>query len=512
MRALRTLCLVSLVVAAMWMVSGCSGCEETLTPEQQQIVDTLNQREPPAWFDEAKFGIFIHWGPFAVPAFAPTEGTVNDALVNHFDDWALHIPYSEWYWNALQYPESATYAYHVATYGAGYSYDNFGQTFRTEAESWDPDAWASRFAAAGAKYVVLVTKHHDGFLMWPSAHPNPNKSNWYSERDIVGELAAAVRGHGMRFGVYYSGGLDWAWNPRSARNIVEVGAATPVDEGYQAYVEAHYRELIDRYEPSVLWNDIGYPFSDGLWELQRDYVAAVPDGVVNDRFSVIGPLAESLQDPSIRAVFHLLLKFLMEATGDLSVLQDTPPPHYDFRTLEYQSIETILAEKTEVTRGMGLGFGYNQFEPEEAFMSEEELIHSFVDIVSKNGNLLLNVGPKANGDIPDIQATLLQQMGAWMSVNGAAIYGTSPWVRAEGETGAGDAVRFTQKPDTLFAIVLRDAAPGAVRLLDVQPESLSGVELLGYGPVTWRMDGGDLVVDLPADVNMRVAYALALHR
>jgi alpha-L-fucosidase len=382
MNALRTLCLVLLVAAAAVLASGCSGCEESLTPEQQQIVDALNQREPPAWFDEAKFGIFIHWGPYAVPAFAPTEGTVNDALVNHFDDWALHIPYAEWYWNALQYPESATYSYHVTTYGSGYSYDNFGRTFREETETWDPDAWADLFAAAGAKYVVLVTKHHDGFLMWPSAHTNPNKGDWYSERDIVGELAAAVRGHGMRFGVYYSAGLDWAWNPRSARNIVEVGAATPLDDAYQDYVEAHYRELIERYEPSVLWNDIGYPFNEGLWELQRDYVEAVPEGVVNDRFAVIGPLAKGLQTPFIRDFSHLLLKFLIELTGDLSVLQDTPPPHYDFRTLEYQSMEAILEEKSEVTRGMGIGFGYNQFEPESAFMSGEELIHSFVDIVS----------------------------------------------------------------------------------------------------------------------------------
>ncbi|MBW1817585.1 MAG: alpha-L-fucosidase, partial [Deltaproteobacteria bacterium] len=202
MNTFRALCLGSLLVAAAVLVSGCSGCEETLTPEQQQIVDALNQRELPAWFDEAKFGIFIHWGPYAVPAFAPTEGTVNDALINHFDDWALHIPYAEWYWNALQYQESAVYAYHVANYGSGYSYDNFGQTFRAETENWDPEAWADLFDAAGAKYVVLVTKHHDGFLMWPSAHTNPNKSDWYSERDIVDELATAVRGHGLQFGVY----------------------------------------------------------------------------------------------------------------------------------------------------------------------------------------------------------------------------------------------------------------------------------------------------------------------
>jgi len=509
MIAFRSLCLMSLIVGAAVLVNG---CEEKLTPEQQQIIDALNQRELPAWFDDAKFGIFIHWGPFAVPAFAPTEGTPNDALMNHYDDWALHIPYAEWYWNALQYQDSETYAYHVANYGGGYSYDNFGQTFRAEIQNWDPEAWADMFQAAGAKYVVLVTKHHDGFLMWPSTHTNPNKSDWYSERDIVDELASAVRGHGLRFGVYYSAGLDWAWNPISGRNIVEVGAATPLDDAYQDYVEAHYRELIVRYGPSVLWNDIGYGFNEGLWEMQRDYYEAIPEGVVNDRFAVIGTLATWLQIPFILELNNLLLKSLVESTGDLSVLQDTPPPHYDFRTLEYESIEDIKEEKCEVTRGMGLGFGYNQFEPQSAFMSEEELIHSFVDTVSKNGNLLLNVGPKSNGDIPDIQATRLQQLGAWLSVNGTGIYGTWPWVRAEGETDSGDDVRFTQNANTVFSIVLNDLVPGPVRLVDVQPVTLSSVELLGHGPVTWHLEGTDIVVELPASGSMQVAYTLALHR
>ena len=160
-------------------------------------------------------------------------------------------------------------------------------------------------------------------------------------------------------------GIDesWAWNPRSGRNIAEVGAATPLDDAYQDYVEAHYRELIVRYGPSVLWNDIGYGFNKGLWELQRDYYEAIPEGVVNDRFAVIGPLASMLQIPFISELNNLLLKSVVESTGDLSVLQDTPPPHYDFRTLEYESIEDIKEEKCEVTRGMGLGFGYNQFEP-----------------------------------------------------------------------------------------------------------------------------------------------------
>jgi alpha-L-fucosidase len=487
-------------------------CEDPLTPEQEQIIEDLNQRETPAWFDASKFGIFIHWGPYAIPAFAPLEGDINDALVNHFDDFTLHTPYVEWYWNALQYEESATYAYHAANYGVDYAYENFGPLFRDEVEDWDPQAWGALFQEAGARYVVLVTKHHDGFLMWPSAHTNPNKSDWYSERDIVGELATAVRSRGMRFGVYYSGGLDWAWNNRSSRNIVELGAAVPIDDAYQAYAETHFRELIERYEPCVLWNDIAYPFNKGLWELQRDFYDAVPDGVVNDRFSVMGPVTRWLQVSFIRDFFHLLLKFFTGLAGDLSVLQSTPPPHYDFRTLEYQAIEGIKQEKVEVTRGMGLGFGYNQFETESDFLSEQELIHGFVDIVSKNGNLLLNVGPKSNGEIPDIQATRLQQLGAWLSVNGEAIYGTRPWTRPEGEAGSGEPVRFTQNENAVYAIVLADLVSGTLRLLDLEGEVPTSVELLGYGTVGWQQDGSDLIVQLPANESMDIAYTLALSR
>jgi alpha-L-fucosidase len=346
--------------------------------------------------------------------------------------------------------------------------------------------------------------------MWPSAHKNPFKSDWYSPRDIVGELATAVRSRGMRFGVYYSGGLDWAWNGRSGRNLIEMGASIPIDEAYQDYAEAHFRDLIERYQPRVLWNDIAYPFNRGLWELQRDYYDAVPEGLVNDRFAVMGPMTRWLQFSLVRDFFHLVLKLLIGLSGDLSPLQGLPPPHYDFRTLEYQAVKGIQSEKVEVTRGMGLGFGYNRFETESHFLSQEELIRSLVDIVSKNGNLLLNVGPAMNGHIPEIQATRLHRLGDWLSVNGEAIYGTRPWVRAEGRTGSGHPVRFTQDENTLFAIVLQELEPGSLRLLDVGSEPVASVELLGYGALAWEQDVPDLVVDLPGGVSMGTAYTLAL--
>lgn len=265
-------------------------------------------------------------------------------------------------------------------------------------------------------------------------------------------------------------------------------------------------------------------WSEGNWAVSRSDVTFWPDrphftdaevsfgAAVTGTITIFDELDENLEGYALSLEGDLELKFFTTLSGDLSALQSTPPPHCDFRTLEYQSIEGIKEEKCEVTRGMGLGFGYNRFETDSDHMSKEELIHGFVDIVSKNGNLLLNVGPKSNGEIPDIQATRLQQMGEWLSVNGAAIYGTTPWIRAEGETGSGLPIRFTQNANAVFAIVLGDLAPGSVRLLDAASETFASVGLLGCGPVTWEQEGLDIIVELPDIGDMETAYTLALYR
>ena len=139
----------------------------------------------------AKFGIFIHWGVFSIPAWAPTSGTMFDQ-----QDPFRNTPYTEWYLNSLALDGSPVQAHHRDTYGDDYPYDAFAPQFKEAIRGWDPTIWADLFAAAGARYVVLVTKHHDGFLLWPSAHPNPFKEGWHSDRDLVGELGDAVRGSG----------------------------------------------------------------------------------------------------------------------------------------------------------------------------------------------------------------------------------------------------------------------------------------------------------------------------
>ena len=170
----------------------------------------LAKRRCPAWYARPQLGVFIHWGMFAVPAFAPRGASITDLSRTDYDRLFAKAPYAEWYWNAMRLKGSETAAHHRAKYG-DQPYRAFRLTFEQAAEAFDANAWADLFHTAGAGYVVFVTKHHDGFCLWPTAVENPHQPGWHSKRDFVGELAEAVRARGMKFGLYYSGGLDWTF-------------------------------------------------------------------------------------------------------------------------------------------------------------------------------------------------------------------------------------------------------------------------------------------------------------
>lgn len=501
-----------LYIAVLLVVCACQRPAES----EKALLAAMQARELPQWYDDAKLGIFIHWGPFTVPAFAPTDLDINDIFTSHYDDALIYTPYTEWYWNALQYPDSATFEYHRTHYGEDFPYQNFGELFKQAIHNWNPDVWAEQFAAAGAKYVVLTTKHHDGFLMWPSKYTNPNLDNWYSERDLVAELAAAVRARGMRFGLYYSGGFDWAWNTEGfGRTITELMSGTPIDSGYANYIDSHFRELIERYEPAVLWNDICYPGGKTLWPMIADYYNQVPDGVINDRYADANLPVWILRNESLRRIADNVLKMLLRSNGGdmTALLGGDIQPHYDYQSKEYLEADRILTEKWEATRGIGHSFGYNRAEPESNLLSERELIEGFIDTVAKNGNLLLNVAVKANGEIPLSQVTRLDALGEWLHVNGEAIYGTRPWIRASGETADGEEVRFTTKQGALFAIVFADrTVTGDIRIRDLGMEDITGITLLSYGEVSWSADGDELLISVPADASVTPPMTFSISR
>lgn len=468
----------------------------------------LRAHRVPTWFEDAKLGVFIHWGLFSVPGFAARLEHVSDAFSQHYDLGAVMTPYTEWYDNAIRVPESPSAAFHAEHYG-GRPYADFREPFASGLAQWRPDEWARLFRRAGAGYVVLVTKHHDGYCLWPSRVPNPKRVGWTSERDVVGELAAAVRAEGLRFGVYYSGGIDWSWNPRPVRTLGEFVGSTPTG-AYPAYAEAQVRELVERYQPSVLWNDISWPTDlDALVQLFTDYYRAVPEGVVNDRWMHRNLAMRLIGLRPVQRVVDVVLKRATRkaaARGEASKGIVPPrPAHYDFRTPEYTSFDRITPEKWEATRGMSASFGYNRNDREEDYEKPDELVRSFVDTVSKNGNLLLNVGPRGeDAGIPEPQVRRLETLGAWLEANAEAIRATRPWTRPADEASDGTAVRYTRGRDDrgrdcLYAILLATPSADGIVLPRLAPAPDTRVALVaGDRPLAARVEGDALHVELSA--------------
>lgn len=370
--------------------------------------DAFKDRRCPKWFAEAGFGIFIHWGIFAVPAFAPRGQAIHDLMRDHYDDMNAYLPYAEWYENAARLAGSATARHHAATYDDR-PYADFRPAFDEAAQKFDANAWADLFEQAGARYVVFVTKHHDGYCLWPTEVENPWRPGWHTKRDFVGELAQAVRARGIRFGLYYSGGLDWTARPEPIANLGDMFACVPTERAYADYAAAQVRELIARYKPSVLWNDIAWPSKRDVPQLFADYYATVPDGVVNDRWFAEDALFTHLRDPKARAEFNAMMKLRIQASA--GPLDNPPPPHCDFRTVEYGMTAPPTDKKWEACRGLGLAFGYNREETPADYMSGDELIAFHRDVTKAGGNLLINVGPMADATVPEEQAAPLRALG-----------------------------------------------------------------------------------------------------
>jgi alpha-L-fucosidase len=447
---------------------------------------SVNQHPLPDWYNAAKFGIFIHWGLYSVPAFAPRKPMDLQALL--FGDFS-GSPYAEWYQNSLRIQ------YHTEKYGANFSYEDFAATFNEQSRQWNPDAWGDLFQRAGARYVALVTKHHDGFLLWPSQHLNPRQPNYHAARDIVGELARSVTARGLKMGYYYSSALDWTFTPTPIQNIADLMTSGPADRVYRDYVEHHWKELIDRYEAALLWSDIGYPPSYNLADLFAYFYNRRAEGVVNDRWYQTPTV---LRNPIGKFVLKQAAQW-MAKKGSSNMPQ---VPHSDYLTTEYFGYEQATAFKWEACRGIGNSFGYNQFETADDYQTAPDLIRLLVDIVSKNGNLLLNVGPRADGSLPAEQVAALEGLGQWLVVNGAAIYGTRPWTRFKDHGDDGAEVRYTLNGSTLYATVITLPAAGVLALPAVPIKSGSSVQLLGRDqPIEWAHTGGRFIAHLPPQLS-----------
>ena len=451
----------------------CVAAHAQAPAKYEATIESLDKHPLPEWYANAKLGIFIHWGLYSVPGWAPLQHPNHDFTSS---DYIKYNPYAEWYLNVLRIPGSPTAEYHAKHFGANFGYYDFAPVFNRESKKWNPDKMAAAFKMAGARYVVLTSKHHEGFTLWPSSTVNPSPSlkasQLHAERDIVGELSDAVRKQGMRMGLYYSGGYDWTFNTGPIETAKDYETVKPQTEAYGRYANAQIHELIAKYKPALLWNDIDWPKTGDALGVEADYYNAIPDGVIDDRFGI---------------------------------------KHADFKSPEYEKLDKISEKKWEECRGLGRSFGYNRAEGEAETIAPAELIALLVDIVSKNGNLLLDVGPEADGTIPPVQMDRLEKLGAWLKQNGEAIFDTTPWTHAEAKSAEGDEVRYTRKGDDLYVTVLGKPKAQTITLTDVPAKQgiaitqLGGAEELGA-----KVQTGGMRIVLHAPLKGDYAYSFKL--
>ncbi|MCI0920196.1 alpha-L-fucosidase [Sphingobacterium rhinopitheci] len=383
------------------------GCGITHAQTYLPNWESLDQRETPQWWKEAKFGIFIHWGPYSVPAYAPVDEVEG-----------IYEKYAEHYENRLLQKNKLFQDYHTKTYGRKFTYQDFAPLFK--AEHFNPNNWAQLFKDAGAKYVVLTSKHHDGFCLWPSEYsPRWNSYEIGSNRDLAGELTQAVRDNGLHMGFYYSL-LEWN-HPLYKKETID----TWVDQ----HMIPQMKELVTKYKPEII-------FSDGEWDYNSD---------------------------TLKSESFLAWLYNESAVKDVVVVNDrwgkeTRSLHGDYYTTEYDLVHNNkgIGDKSnhawEESRGIGTSYGFNKFETNKHYFSSKQLIDLLIDKVSNGGNLLLNVGPQADGLIPVVMQERLLAIGKWLNVNGESIYGTTTTQVKKELLSKEENISFTQKGKDLYVI------------------------------------------------------------
>jgi alpha-L-fucosidase len=457
---------------------------------------SLQSYEVPDWYKDAKFGIFIHWGVYSVPAFG-----------------------SEWYPRLMYVQGSDEYKHHIATYGTQdkFGYKDFVPQFK--AANFDPAAWAHLFKLSGARYVVPVFEHHDGFAMYDSGLSDWTAVKMGPKRDLVGDLAKAVRAEGLHLGAsshrvehnfFYGEGRTFPSDVNDPANAALYGPAhtwienrrgTPLSNDF-TYVSdawandwlARSAEIVEKYHPDIMYFDwwIGQPrIRENLTKFAAFYYnASLKD---HGYVGVLNYKDYAMQDHS--AVLDL-------ERGQLS----------EIRPLYWQT-DTSISDKS---------WGYIEH---DTFKSPEFVVHQLVDIVSKNGNLLMNIGPRSDGTIPSEVQNVLLAVGDWLKTNGEAIYGTRAWISfGEGPTQVAggsfhdtdtqsytpEDFRFTSKAGTLYAIEMAwpANAKAVIHTLTTDAVKVDSVVLLATGeaiPFEQKADG--LHLQLPSDPHGKLAFA-----
>lgn len=470
------------LLLATCLLAGAACAADEYTPDWNSI----DSRPTPSWWSDAKFGVFIHWGVYSVPAFAP-QGE-----------------YAEWYWERLRAPgnpanakdqaqRAEARAFHEKNYGKDFDYAQFAPLFR--AEFFDANRWATTLKNSGAKYVVLVSKHHDGFALWPSKEADASWGRpWNAvevgpKRDLVGELTTAVRAQGLEMGFYYSL-YEWfnpLWLSGDRKKFVD------------QHMFPQFKDLVTRYHPSVIFSDGEWAEPSETWRSAELLAWLYNDSPVKDKVVV------------------------NDRWG-----KESRHKHGGYYTTEYGAGLPGADHAWEENRGMGFSYGYNRNENLADYATGKQLLLTLLDTVSRGGNLLLNIGPTADGRIPVEMQERLAYLGQWLKVNGEAVYGTrtfrdgAQWTTGKKQAvdtstnfrakydvealtlhpAAGDArkeILFTRKGEVLYAILpLRPQAGLIVQDLKLGKGARATVLGATNEKVTWIPAGRNTTFLLPA--------------
>lgn len=441
--------------------------------------ESLDKRPTPQWFKDSKFGIFIHWGVYAVPG------------------WSTKGSYAEWYQQGLQTTDTARQKFHKAKFGNRTYYD-LANDFK--AELFNPDDWAKLFEASGAKYIVLTSKHHDGFTLWPNQNANKtwgfpwNAKDVGPKRDLIGDLFKAVRKTSVHAGMYYSL-YEWfnpLWKSDPKKYATE-------------HVWPQMKELINNYQPEVFWTDGDWDASAETWKSQEFLAWLYNESPVKDKVIVNDRWGAGVR-------FN----------------------HGGIYTPEYQPDLDFENHDWEESRGMGYSYGYNREEDAWDYNSAQSLVIALIDKVSRGGNFLLDIGPDEHGKIPPIMQERLLEIGEWLKINGEAIYNTRRWkipfqwsegrrdykgtnehITGDWKTGGDIMLKLTVDPDpgyavkevfytynptknNLYAIFPKYPDNRKLVLKDItMPPWISIMFLSSNEDIKWKQVGANIEIDLP---------------
>ncbi|HEY3280673.1 MAG TPA: alpha-L-fucosidase [Armatimonadota bacterium] len=490
---METLGLLAAVGAVLMAGLPAAGAErEPFQPTKESLAAGF---QCPEWFRDAKFGIYFHWGPYSVPAFG-----------------------SEWYSRNMYQKGSAEYTHHLATYGPldRFGYKDFIPMFR--AERFDADAWVDLFVRAGARYAGPVAEHADGFAMWDSKVNPWNAARMGPKRDIVGEMTRAVRKRHLKLFASLHHQWLWGWYATDAKpaDVHDPAYASlygpdlptssfdygnpqppPTQEFSHTWRDKGI-ELVDRYKPDLLYFDSRLSIineQDRLEFMAHYYNQARRWG------KQVAVTFKAYTDyPQTSGIFDVETGRLA-STPDFAWQTDDKVDWNSWAYLEHPNYKPV-----------------------------SRLVHELIDIVSKNGNLLLDIGPRPDGTIPEPVKERLLGIGAWLKVNGEAIYGTRPYrifgegptkvsEGFDGETKTGDFtaqdLRFTTKGDTLFALCLATPSRVVIKTLGtasgVEPRRVASVKLLGSRKrLEWKQEADGLVIQCPTDLPSEHALAFRI--